>query len=132
MKSVLYLVAIFVFVQAANAWVPNGGVHHGKRYLATGRTKTSSATVSLNLTPSQAQELADCAHDLMKQAMEEKAKGRMLSRDVSKKLKMESQGCLLVDGEEEIICGPVSWARKRLWPFKNGRTGREAVASKMP
>jgi len=97
-----------------------------------------TASTRLNLHPDQAQELAACAHDLMKQAMEEKAKesAKLLSRDISTKLKRvndDEEECLIDENDQEI-CGPVSWARKRLWPFKQawGSGTAPSVASKLP
>jgi hypothetical protein len=67
------------------------------------------------LRPCQAADLEACAHDLMKEALEDKAKVRdaedplkdSLSDDISRKLSMDSKDV-----------GPVSWAKRKLWPFK--------------
>jgi hypothetical protein len=130
MKSFVFFVIAGSLVSAVDAFLvlsPSGRT----AYCSSFRFNTA-----VNLLPSQAQELADCAHDLMKQAMEEKAKQNisLLSRDISNKLKMEQQNeeCVIVDNEE--ICGPVSWARKRiLGRFKQtSRSAGSSMAPKMP
>jgi hypothetical protein len=129
---------------AAHGWMNRQHHHHcySSRMVASS-SRCSYTTRVLRLHPDQAQELADCAHDFMKLAMEEKAieqqKQKLLSRDISKRLKMESdRDCLVTNnGEEEVYSGgngPVSWARKRLpWPFRPG-TGAvvNAAANKLP
>ncbi len=86
--------------------------------------RSIATPASVKLHPDQAQELAACAYDLMKQATEERAKGReqqerkiqLLSGDISRKLRLEEE-----EGEQDAshraTGGPVSWARRRLWHF---------------
>ena len=61
------------------------------------------------LHPSQAADLEAVAYDLMKEAMEEKSKVEdstvSLTRDIVQKVKYDTDG-------------PVSWCRRRLWPFQ--------------
>ena len=61
------------------------------------------------LHPSQAADLEAVAYDLMKEAMEEKPKATdsavSLTRDMAQKVKYDTDG-------------PVSWCRRRLWPFQ--------------
>ena len=94
------------------------------------------------LHPDQAQELADCAQDIMKRcALEEKQQAiDMLKPDIYLKLKTEAaavdEECLLLEEDEEHqVCGPIGWARKRLWPFAaKDHSGRldGGLAAKMP
>jgi hypothetical protein len=147
MKSMMNVAVIAVVLtmtateNIAYGWVHNYH-HHSNRMIVS---SYSYFDTSLDLTPSQAQELADCAHDLMKQAMEEKAATMLegqpkasagLANDISKKLTMDAQDeeCRLINDEE--ICGPMSWARKRLFrPFRHGgsaATTAAASTSKMP
>jgi hypothetical protein len=70
------------------------------------------------LLPCQAADLEACAYDLMKEALEEKAKvsddegalNSSISVDISRKLAMDSKHV-----------GPVSWAKRKLWPFNTER-----------
>ena len=66
------------------------------------------------LHPSQAADLEAVAYDLMKEAVEEKARANALSeslsRDLAQKIRFESTG-------------PVSWCRRKLWPFQRGEAG---------
>jgi hypothetical protein len=100
----------------------------GTEAFAPLRTAHRSPSISQERTlcflhPSQAQDLEACAYDLMKEALESKAreqaeaKTNHISQDSSKKLSMEEAG------------GPVSWARRKLWPAKEVE---EVTVLKMP
>jgi hypothetical protein len=95
-------------------------------------------TSMLNLHPDQAEELVECAKDLMKQSMvENEAAAKILSADISEKLKAEAASVYSTDDRQELSShGPMSWVRKRLWPFKLRQHGSPrgitttAIASK--
>ena len=123
------LLLLLAFAEGARAFAPAVGSPH--------------ASSSLSLHPDQAQELADCAQDLMKRALEESKLEAidMLKPDIYLKLKTEAanvdEECLILDDDDENqVCGPIGWARKRLWPFKgqDAEQGRldGGLAAKMP
>ena len=90
-------------------------------------------STTLALHPDQAQYLVECAQDIMKQAMEEKQEAAaLLSRDISNTLKIDTTAVpephlLFVEDHHQDTCGPLAWARQRLWPFK--QQGRQVAAT---
>jgi hypothetical protein len=77
------------------------------------------------LHPSQAADLEACAYDLMKEALEQKAK---LAALANKSKYEEEEETDLLDYE-----GPVSWCRRHLWPFQsNGETETDTALSLKP
>lgn len=109
-------------------------------WMAPATRSRTTPTAIMRLHRDQAQELADCAYGLMRQAKEEKVEDRLhkqallLSRDISNRLRLEEETMSQLAVEEAR--GPVSWARRRLWPFSAGSSQQphleQGVSAKMP
>lgn len=111
---------IVSFAGEVSAWTtPPSSTVMGGKVGATTRSSTTQPAV-LRLHPDQASELAACAYDLMKQTKQEEGEVQLLSRDISKKLRLDEE-------KNAKTVGPVSWARKRLFQQFGRNTNKAAL-----
>jgi hypothetical protein len=112
MKSISFtLIMMLSLLTASNAFVS-----HPTTSIAF-VTQEQSKTTGMFLTPDQATDLEACAYDLMKEALEAKAKSKQRHVD-----------------ETEVTGGPVKWCRDRLLAFTGGKVnqGTPTAVNKLP